>query len=76
MADLEFITSEEARARLLVVYRRSGDSTFLETLRRPFLNPIEQRNPAGRRKIHPLLIAGIVLLVIAIASAALFTVHT
>jgi len=76
MAALEFITSEEARARLLVVYRHSGDSAFLDTLRRPFLNPIEQRNPAGRRRIHPLLIAGLVLLVIAIASAVFFSVHT
>ena len=76
MAALEFITSEEARARLLVVYRHSGDSAFLETLRRPFLNPIEQRNPAGRRRIHPLLIAGMVLLVIALASATFFSVRT
>ena len=76
MAHLEFITSEEARARLLVVYRRSGDSAFLETLQRPFLNPIEQRDQAGRRKIHPLLIVGMVLLAIGIASAAFFTMHT
>jgi hypothetical protein len=76
MANLEFITSEEARARLLVVYRRSGDSVFLETLQRPFLNPIEQRDQVGRRKIHPLLIVGMVLLAIAIASAAFFTVRT
>jgi hypothetical protein len=76
MANLEFITSEEARTRLLVVYKRSGDSAFLETLRRPFLNPIEQRNQAGRRKIHPLLIIGMMLLAIAIASTAFFTVHT
>jgi hypothetical protein len=76
MANLEFITSEEARARLLVVYRRSGDSAFVETLKRPFLNPIEQRDQAGWRKIHPLLIVGMVLLAIAIASAAFFTMHT
>jgi hypothetical protein len=73
MADLEFITSEEARERLLLVYGRSGDSTFIETLRRPFLNPIEQRNQAGRRKIHPLVIVGIVLLTIALISGVFFT---
>ncbi len=32
MAELEFITPEEARARLLVAYRRSGDESFVETL--------------------------------------------
>ena len=72
MGSLEYITTEEARARLLVVYRRSGDSAFLETLRRPFLNPIEQRDQSGRRKIHPLLVVGIVLLALAGATAAFF----
>ena len=73
MADLEYITTEEARARLLVVYRRSGDSAFLETLRRPFLNPIEQRDQSGRRKIHTLLVIGIVLLMLAGATVAFFS---
>ena len=72
MGSLEYITTEEARARLLVVYRRSGDSAFLETLRRPFLNPIEQRDQSGRRKIHPLFVVGIVLLALAGATAAFF----
>jgi len=72
MGSLDYITTEEARARLLVVYRRSGDSAFLETLRRPFLNPIEQRDQSGRRKIHPLLVVGIVLLALAGATAAFF----
>ena len=73
MADLEYITTEEARARLLVVYRRSGDSAFLETLRRPFLNSIEQRDQSGRRKIHTLLVIGIVLLMLAGATVAFFS---
>jgi len=54
MADLEYITPEEARARLLVAYRRSGDGEFVETLRRPLLNPVEQRDTSRRRKLHPL----------------------
>ena len=73
MADLEYITTEEARARLLVVYRRSGDSAFLETLRRPFLNSIEQRDQSGHRKIHTLLVVGIVLLMLAGATVAFFS---
>jgi hypothetical protein len=75
MAELEFITPEEARARLLVAYRRSGDESFVETLRRPFLNPVEQRNAAGKRNPHPLLLVSLVLLVLAGASMILFSFH-
>ena len=75
MAELEFITPEEARARLLIAYRRSGDESFVETLRRPFLNPVEQRNAAGKRNLHPLLLVGLVLLVLAGASMIFFSFH-
>jgi hypothetical protein len=75
MAELEFISPEEARARLLVAYRRSGDESFVETLRRPFLNPVEQRNAVGKRNLHPLLLVGLVLLVLAGASMILFSFH-
>ena len=73
MADLEYITPEEARARLLVAYKRSGDGAFLETLQRPFLNPVEQRDANGRRKLHPLVVVGLVLLVLAAATLAFFS---
>ena len=75
MPQLQFITPQEARARLLVVYKRSGDGAFVETLRRPFLNPVEQRNAAGKRKVHPLLVAGLVLLVLAAATATFFSYY-
>lgn len=75
MAELEFISPEEARARLLVAYKRSGDESFVETLRRPFLNPVEQRNAVGKRNLHPLLLVGLVLLVLAGASMILFSFH-
>jgi hypothetical protein len=75
MADLEYITPEEARARLLVAYRRSGDGRFVESLQRPFLNPVEQRDPNGRRKLHPLLVVGLVLLVLATAAIAFFSLQ-
>jgi hypothetical protein len=73
MADLEYITPEEARARLLVAYRRSGDGAFVETLQRPLLNPVEQRDTSGRRKLHPLLVVGLVLLALAAAAIAFFS---
>ena len=69
----EFITTAEARARLLIAYRQGGDESFSETLRRPFLNPVEQRNASGRRKLHPLVIVGVVLAAVAGASLIVFS---
>ena len=73
MGELEYISPEEARARLLVAYRRAGDGEFLETLRRPFINPIAQRDAMGRRKVHPLLIVAVLLLVLAGAAMTFFS---
>jgi hypothetical protein len=69
----EFITTEEARVRLLAAYRQGGDESFDETLRRPFLNPVEQRNASGRRNLHPLVIVGFVLAAVAVASLIIFS---
>jgi hypothetical protein len=73
MPVFETITSEEARARLLIAFGQSGDGSFVETLRRPFLNPIEQRDDKGRRKVHPLLIVGLVLAVLATIALLAFS---
>ncbi len=73
MAELEYISPEEARARLLVAYGRTGDGEFLETLRRPFTNQIAQRDDRGRRKVHPLLIVALILLVLAGAAMTFFS---
>ena len=73
MAELEYIVPEEARARLLVAYGRAGDGEFLETLRRPFTNPIVQRDDRGRRKVHPLLIVALILVVLAGAAMTFFS---
>ncbi len=75
MTELEYISTQEARARLLLAYRRSGDGAFVETLRRPFLNPVEQRDAEGRRRVHPLLVVGLVLLAVAGAAMAFFSFH-
>ena len=73
MRSHEFITTAEARARLLIAYRQGGDESFSETLRRPFLNPVEQRNASGRRNLHPLVIVGFVLAAVAGASLIVFS---
>jgi hypothetical protein len=76
METLEPITPEEARARLVVSYRKSSEGNFLEALRRPLFNPIEQRDEEGKRKVHPLLIVGIVLLLLAGTAVVFFTVRS
>jgi len=73
MPTQEFITPEEARVRLLTAYRQGGDESFAETLRRPFLNPVEQRNASGKRNLHPLAIIGFVLAGVAAASLIVFS---
>jgi hypothetical protein len=73
MAELEYISLGEAHARLLVAYGRAGDGEFLETLRRPFTNPIAQRDDKGKRKFHPLLIVGVILLILAGAVIIFFS---
>ena len=73
MAELEYISNEEARARLLVAYGRADGGEFLETLRRPFTNSIAQRDDKGRRKVHPLLLVGVILLVLAAVTMTFFS---
>ncbi len=73
MGKLEFITAEESRARLAFAYRQSGDKSFVESLQRPFLNPVEQRNGKGKRNLHPLFVVGAVLLLLAGATMASFS---
>ena len=73
MGTHEFITPKEARARLLIAYRQGGDESFVEKLRRPFLNPVEQRNASGKRNLHPLVIIGFVLAAVAGASLIIFS---
>lgn len=73
MGTHEFISPEEARVRLLTAYRQGGDESFVETLRRPFLNPVEQRNASGGRNLHPLAIVGFVLAAVAGVSLIVFS---
>ena len=75
MRELETITLEEARTRLLTAFRKSRDGSFLETLERPFLNPVEQRDDQGRRKLHTFLVVAVVLVALAGTSAAVFGFH-
>ena len=73
MADLEYIFPRRVRASSLRM--GPGDGRFVETLQRPFLNPVEQRDANGRRKLHPLLIVGLVLLALAAGAIAFFSLQ-
>ena len=61
--------------RLLRAYVNSTDGSFVAALQRPLLNPIDQRDEKGRRRVHPLAVAGLVLMALAGVSAAVFGFH-
>jgi len=72
MEPSERLTLKEAQQRLLFAYREGNAGGFMEFMKRPFLNPIEQRDEKNRRKLHPLFVTGMVLLVVAAAAAFYF----
>ena len=67
------LTSEEAQARLPSAYKAGDSGGFAEFVKRPLLNPIEQRDNKNRRKVHPLLVIGLVLLALAVAATFFFS---
>ncbi len=66
------LTSKVAQERLLFAYRAGNAGSFMEFVKRPLFNPIEQRDEQNKRKLHPLLVIGVVLLVVAAGAAFLF----
>jgi hypothetical protein len=72
MVLMECLTSKEAQERLLLAYRE-GTDPFRAFAVRPFLNPIEQRNEKNKRKVHPMLVVALLLLVSAILAAWFFS---
>ncbi len=75
MADSKVLKPEEARTRLLLAYRAGNEISFLEMLKGPVLDPIDQRDAKGKRRPHPLVVVGIVLLLLAIAAFLFFTLN-
>jgi hypothetical protein len=67
------LTPKEAQRRLLLAYKDGNIGEFAEFLVCPFLNPIEQRDERNRRKIHPLLVIGIVLVLLAAGTLIFFS---
>ena len=75
MPESTVLKPEEARKRLLLAYRAGNETSFFEMLKRPALDPIDQRDSQGRRRLHPLVVVGGVLVLLAIASTIFFTLH-
>ena len=67
------LTAKEAQRRLLLVYREGNAGSFLEFVKRPLLNPIEQRDEKNKRKVHPMFVVGMFLLLVAAAAAFFFS---
>jgi hypothetical protein len=71
----EFIglSPEEAQQRLLIAYREGNAGGFKEFMKRPLLNPVEQHDEQNKRKSHPMLVIGMVLLLVAVVAAWFFS---
>lgn len=67
------LTSKEAHRRLLLAYREGNAGNFLEFVKRPLLNPVEQRDEKNKRKVHPMFVVGMFLLLVAVAAAFFFS---
>lgn len=67
------LTSKEARGRLLLAYRAGDAGSFADFAQRPLLNPIEQRDEKNKRKLHPMLVIGLVLVALAFVAAFFFS---
>ncbi len=75
MPEATVLKPEEARKRLLLAYRAANETSFLEMLMTPVLDPIDQRDAKGKRRLHPLLVVGGVLFLLAVAAFFFFTLH-
>ncbi len=75
MPESNVLRPEEARKRLLLAYRAGNETSFLEMLKSPVLDPIDQPDAKGQRRLHPLLVVGSVLFLLAIAAFFFFTLQ-
>ena len=73
MEQMNSLTPKEAQRRLLLAYKDGNIGALRRIPGVPFLNPIEQRDERNRRKIHPLLVIGIVLVLLAAGTLIFFS---
>ena len=75
MPESKVLNPEEARKRLLLAYRAGNETSFVEMLKSPVFDAIDQRDAKGNRRLHPLFVVGSVLFLLAIAAFFFFTLH-
>ncbi|HEY6414144.1 MAG TPA: hypothetical protein VIX42_10675 [Edaphobacter sp.] len=73
MNERDVLTSKEAQRRLLLAYGQGQAGDFADFAKRPLLNPIEQRDEKNRRKVHPMLVVGAVLLLLGVVAVFFFS---
>jgi hypothetical protein len=62
------VTRELVRTELLAAYKRHKANDFAQRLLRGITDPIKPLTEAKRRRFHPLLITGTVLLVLCLGT--------
>jgi hypothetical protein len=75
MPESQVLKPEEARKRLLLAYRTGNETSFLEMLKSPVLDAIDQRDAKGNRRLHSLFVVGGVLALLAVVAFLFFTLH-
>jgi hypothetical protein len=62
------VTREQVRAELLAAYKRRTENGFAQRLLRAVTDPIKPWTETKRRRFHPLLITGSVLVVLCLGT--------
>jgi|GEM_PF-5574332 len=67
------VTRGQMQTELLAAYRRRKQDGFPEFLLRGVADPLQPLTETKRRRFHPLLITGIVLALVSLATALFFS---
>ncbi len=67
------VSREQVRTELESVYKRRRDDTFAQLLLRGVADPVKPLSDIKRRRFHPLLITGAVLLLLCLGTALLLS---
>ena len=66
------LSPKEAQRRLLLAYGKGSAGSFKEFAVRPFLNPVDQLDEKGHRRVHPMAVIGVLLLIVGLIGAFFF----
>jgi hypothetical protein len=69
----ETIDAEHAKKGLLECYKREGSVNFIEHSLNRLEDPIQPQTDKGKRRYHPLLISGVLVFLVVVATFLYFT---